>query len=197
MVVLNVLGVIGGQDTEYIVTTDRGQIEVRQVSSPVGENIRIIVGSATGEAPGRLFLDVGFDVSLGKAAADLPQPLLLEKTIDAGTFRLTAIQRIDQKPYDGPIRWRLYVKDQGGLLSKVLGIVVGIVGVLLFVFFIWATIAINAKRCHDRGRSGWFQLINLIPLIGQTWLFIETGLLKGTEGENRFGADPLAGPGGT
>ncbi|HAE49771.1 MAG TPA: DUF805 domain-containing protein, partial [Tistrella mobilis] len=52
-------------------------------------------------------------------------------------------------------------------------------------------LAIGARRCHDRGRSGWFQLIMLIPLIGWIWLLVEIGFLRGTEGPNRFGPDPL------
>lgn len=64
------------------------------------------------------------------------------------------------------------------------GLVVGLVG-------IWVGIAAGAKRCHDRDRTGWFQLIALIPVIGIIWLLIELGFLKGSEGENRFGPDPL------
>ena len=64
------------------------------------------------------------------------------------------------------------------------GLVVGLVG-------IWVGIAAGAKRCHDRDRTGWFQLIVLIPIIGAIWLLIELGFLKGTEGENRFGPDPV------
>ncbi len=59
------------------------------------------------------------------------------------------------------------------------------------VLSIWSGICVNAKRCHDRGRSGWFQLIILIPIIGQLWYMIESGLLRGTRGPNLFGPDPL------
>ena len=50
---------------------------------------------------------------------------------------------------------------------------------------------INAKRYHDRDRSGWWLLLILIPLLGPLWLIVVLGFLKGTEGENRFGPDPL------
>lgn len=66
----------------------------------------------------------------------------------------------------------------------VVALVVGLVG-------IWVGIAAGAKRCHDRDRTGWFQLIALIPIIGAIWLLIELGFLKGSEGENRFGPDPV------
>jgi uncharacterized membrane protein YhaH (DUF805 family) len=52
-------------------------------------------------------------------------------------------------------------------------------------------IAISARRLHDTDRTGWLQLLGLIPLLG--WIFlIYVYVQKGTEGDNRFGADPLA-----
>ncbi len=69
---------------------------------------------------------------------------------------------------------------------------VGILSSIFALIGIWFSLAVGAKRCHDRGRSGWFQAIALIPIIGAIWLLIELGFLKGTEGENRFGPDPLA-----
>ncbi len=56
---------------------------------------------------------------------------------------------------------------------------------------IWPILAISAKRWHDRDKSAWWILIGLVPLIGQIWSFVEAGCLKGTDGPNRFGADPL------
>lgn len=52
-------------------------------------------------------------------------------------------------------------------------------------------IAISARRMHDTNRTGWLQLLGLIPFLG--WIFlIYVYVQKGTAGENRFGADPLA-----
>lgn len=59
------------------------------------------------------------------------------------------------------------------------------------VLSIWSGICVNAKRCHDRNKSGWFMLIQFIPLIGAIWYLIEAGFLRGTIGPNRFGPDPL------
>ncbi|WP_316224730.1 MULTISPECIES: DUF805 domain-containing protein [unclassified Bradyrhizobium] len=56
----------------------------------------------------------------------------------------------------------------------------------LFLLVIWPALAVGAKRCHDRNRSGWHQLIGLIPVIGPFVLLIELGILQGTEGPNRF-----------
>ncbi|MCC8432976.1 DUF805 domain-containing protein [Reyranella aquatilis] len=62
---------------------------------------------------------------------------------------------------------------------------------LLFAPFIWISLAVMVKRCHDRDKTGWFIFIMLVPLIGPIWLLIELGFLRGTTGPNRFGSDPL------
>jgi len=65
-------------------------------------------------------------------------------------------------------------------------------GILILVF-IYPTLALYTKRWHDRGKSGWWTLIILIPLIGGIWALVELGFLKGTTGSNQYGADPLGG----
>src|SRR5215470_14042960 len=57
----------------------------------------------------------------------------------------------------------------------------------------WALLALAVKRLHDRGKSPAWLLLALVPLLGPIWLAIELGFLPGTRGENRYGADPLAG----
>ena len=64
---------------------------------------------------------------------------------------------------------------------------------ILILIFLWPTLAIYAKRWHDRDKSGWWTLIILIPLIGPIWALVELGFLRGTEGQNQYGPDPLAG----
>jgi uncharacterized membrane protein YhaH (DUF805 family) len=58
----------------------------------------------------------------------------------------------------------------------------------------WPTIAISVKRWHDRGHSGWWVLVALIPVIGWLWMLVANGFLPGTPGPNRFGEDPLGRP---
>jgi len=55
---------------------------------------------------------------------------------------------------------------------------------------IYPSLAVAVKRCHDRGRTGWFLLVGIIPLVN-LWVAIELGFLRGTEGENKYGDDPL------
>ena len=47
------------------------------------------------------------------------------------------------------------------------------------------------RRLHDTNRNGWWLLISFIPLIGQIFLLVLL-CLKGDEGENQFGPNPLA-----
>ncbi len=65
-------------------------------------------------------------------------------------------------------------------------------GVLALLPIVWPALAVTIKRWHDRDKSGWWVLINFIPLVGDIWSLIENGFLQGTPGDNRFGSDPLA-----
>ena len=51
-------------------------------------------------------------------------------------------------------------------------------------------LAVTARRLHDIGKSGWWALLWLIPVIGQLVL-IFWWAQKGEAGLNRFGPDPL------
>jgi uncharacterized membrane protein YhaH (DUF805 family) len=66
----------------------------------------------------------------------------------------------------------------------------GILAVILLPY-LWVSLAIQVKRWHDRGHSGWRVLINLIPIIGWIWVLVELGFRKGATGGNQYGADPL------
>lgn len=52
-------------------------------------------------------------------------------------------------------------------------------------------LAVSARRLHDGGRSGWWLLIGLVPLVGVILLIIWY-VGRGEDGPNRFGADPRA-----
>jgi uncharacterized membrane protein YhaH (DUF805 family) len=53
---------------------------------------------------------------------------------------------------------------------------------LLYIPILWFIWAQGAKRCHDRGSSGFYQLI---PLYVFVLIFAE-----GEEGQNEYGNDP-------
>ncbi len=63
-------------------------------------------------------------------------------------------------------------------------------GILTLVLFIPSIVA-GIRRFHDRNKSGWWMLIAFIPLVGAIWLLVELGFLKGTDGANNFGSDPV------
>lgn len=65
-----------------------------------------------------------------------------------------------------------------------------IVMLLLYLPLLWIALAVGIKRWHDRGKSGWWMLIGLIPFIGGIWVFVECGCLRGTVGPNEYGSDP-------
>ena len=61
-----------------------------------------------------------------------------------------------------------------------------VAGLAYFAAF-FGSLATTVKRLHDRGRSGWFMFIALIPLVG-LWLLVEVGFLAGDPAENEYGS---------
>jgi uncharacterized membrane protein YhaH (DUF805 family) len=61
----------------------------------------------------------------------------------------------------------------------------------LFISFanLIPNLSLTFRRLHDTNRSAWWLLIAFIPLIGALALFV-FALLRGTQGENRFGPEP-------
>ena len=53
-------------------------------------------------------------------------------------------------------------------------------------------IAVAIRRLHDTGRSGWWLLIGLIPLLGALVILVFM-VLDGEQGENKYGPNPKAG----
>ena len=51
-------------------------------------------------------------------------------------------------------------------------------------------LAVLVRRLHDTDRSGWWYWIILVPLIGGI-LVLVWFCSRGTDGGNRYGADPL------
>ena len=68
---------------------------------------------------------------------------------------------------------------------------VEVIGGLVFLFLALIALMAQIRRWHDRDKSGWWVLINLVPCIGGLWAFIELGFLPGTRGDNEYGPDPL------
>ena len=60
----------------------------------------------------------------------------------------------------------------------------------MLLLFFWMLFAIAVKRYHDHDSSGWWSVLGLVPFFGQLGLLVSLGILKGKEGDNRFGPDP-------
>jgi len=67
----------------------------------------------------------------------------------------------------------------------------GVFSGIFWLLTIIPYLAVSVRRLHDTNRVGWWVLITLIPLVGVIWLIV-LFCLKGSEGENRFGGDPLS-----
>ena len=71
-----------------------------------------------------------------------------------------------------------------------LNLTISILVLIFLIFMMIASLALAVRRLHDLDKSGWwyllvFTIIGIIPLI--IWF-----CSKGTEGENRFGENPLS-----
>ncbi|RHW74599.1 DUF805 domain-containing protein [Colwellia sp. RSH04] len=53
------------------------------------------------------------------------------------------------------------------------------------------SLSLGARRLHDTGRSGWWQLIYLVPLIGLIVMIVF--LAQDSHDENDYGVNPKAG----
>jgi uncharacterized membrane protein YhaH (DUF805 family) len=100
--------------------------------------------------------------------------------------------------YDGRINRARYwayvlVYIAGYVVAAIIDSILGTM--LLTLIFslaaIYPSICVSIRRWHDRDKSGWWVLIAFVPIIGAIWSLVECGFLKGTDGDNRFGPDPL------
>ena len=109
--------------------------------------------------------------------------------------------RINRKAY-----WLLYflpvflLNILSGVLDGVIGTMqmteygaYGLISLIVGIASLWPMLAAGTKRLHDRDKSGWWQLLYFVPFAGALFLFIYLGFLKGSDGANRFGPDPLEG----
>ena len=65
----------------------------------------------------------------------------------------------------------------------------GIVGLVWILVTIVPALAVLVRRLHDTGKSGWWALVGLLPLVGAIVLLVFT-VTDSTPGENKFGLSP-------
>ena len=65
----------------------------------------------------------------------------------------------------------------------------GIVGLVWILVTIVPALAVLVRRLHDTGKSGWWALVGLLPLVGAIVLLVFT-VTDSSPGENKFGISP-------
>ena len=76
------------------------------------------------------------------------------------------------------------------LANLVLGMLGDMISMLFSLATLLPSLSVGARRLHDTNRSGWWQLLWLIPVIG--WIVMIVFLVQeGEAGDNRFGNAPL------
>ncbi len=82
------------------------------------------------------------------------------------------------------------------IVAVVIGVVAGLIKFPLLVSLYGLAVvvpglAVCVRRLHDIGKSGWWVLIGLVPVIGGIWLLVLM-CLDGEPKENQWGANPKA-----
>lgn len=75
------------------------------------------------------------------------------------------------------------------IISIVLGLVSDAISGLFSLAILLPSIGLGARRLHDIGMSGWWQLIVFIPIVGAIALIV-LAAKQGVAGPNEYGADP-------
>ena len=83
------------------------------------------------------------------------------------------------------------------LIGLSLGVIAGLLNVpaLVYLAYLWSlavfipSLAVSVRRLHDIGRSGWWLLLSLIPLVGAIILII-WHCTDSQLGANQYGPNP-------
>ena len=75
----------------------------------------------------------------------------------------------------------IVISGLDSLIFSETGTLSGIYALILFV----PGIAVTIRRLHDIGKSGWWQLVIIIPLIGWIWFLILMAK-EGESGSNKY-----------
>ena len=79
------------------------------------------------------------------------------------------------------------------LLGQFLNLILTLLYFVVLIVGEVAAITVSARRLHDIDKSGWWQLLWLVPVIGWIILIIH-GIRQGNNGNNQHGPDPRTTP---
>ncbi len=65
-----------------------------------------------------------------------------------------------------------------------------LVSLFLCLTVCWSVICVNTKRYHDLGKSGWWCIAVLVPVVGWIGTIVECGFVGGEMRDNEFGPGP-------
>ena len=70
----------------------------------------------------------------------------------------------------------------------------GLIGSIVNLAVLLPSLAVGARRLHDTGRSGWWQLLWIVICIG--WIFLIIWYVQDSQGDNKYGPSPKPVAGG-
>ena len=76
-------------------------------------------------------------------------------------------------------------------LGTTVGDDLGIIALSYYVLTIVPSLAVSVRRLHDTGRSGWWLLLNIVPIVGALVILV-FHTTDGTPGDNAYGPSPKA-----
>lgn len=87
--------------------------------------------------------------------------------------------------------WTLFVIIFNTVFGGIWGnAALGLVGAIFALVTFVPNISISVRRLHDLGKSGWWLLLLLIPIVGLV-VILYWACLPGDDGDNRFGSNPI------
>ncbi|MFE9865299.1 DUF805 domain-containing protein [Streptomyces sp. NPDC005506] len=81
------------------------------------------------------------------------------------------------------------------IILAVLDAVLGTQPVLIAIYYLLVllpSLGVFVRRLHDTGRSGWWILFGIVPLVGGITLLVFS-CLEGERSQNAYGPDPKSG----
>ncbi|WP_288831822.1 DUF805 domain-containing protein [uncultured Megasphaera sp.] len=109
-----------------------------------------------------------------------------------GAFLFSSRGRVNRKPYIISMIILGIVTGFFSCLSEGAEdiVIVSLVSVIVICLCSIVSILLTIRRFHDLNRSGWYTLLGFIPIVN---FVVSLYLLckRGTEGENKYGPDPL------
>ncbi|GAA1726262.1 DUF805 domain-containing protein [Aeromicrobium alkaliterrae] len=74
--------------------------------------------------------------------------------------------------------------------SDLAGSGTGVVGLVFTLATFIPSFSVGARRLHDTGRSGWLQLLYLVPIVG--WILLIVWCVQDSHPDNVYGPNPKA-----